>query len=289
MAVALLFCAVAWIFSSMLAFPERFPCERPDQKELYVYCGPPSDIGLEYTDVEFSAADGTALRGWFVPAPSRRAVLFSHGRSAGRWMASKYLRALHAAGLNVLTFDFRAHGASAGDFSSLGFHERTDLFAALDYLERQRGMRSIGIAGFSMGAAAGILAMAEDQRVRAGLFESPFANASDQVADGARAGFGLPRFPLVPIVMRLYALRGGMDLARMNPENAVRTIAPRPVFIIHGEEDPAIAIEHGRRVFAAAGEPKQSWWVRGGHHVDSWNMDREQSERLTVEFFTKNL
>jgi fermentation-respiration switch protein FrsA (DUF1100 family) len=41
-----------------------------------------------------------------------------------------------------------------------------------------------------------------------------------------------------------------------------------PVMIIHGTEDSVIKIAHGRRLFAAANEPKQALWVEGAKHND---------------------
>ena len=41
----------------------------------------PQDVGLAYSDVEFAAADGVRLRGWFLPAGSDAgpAVVVVHG------------------------------------------------------------------------------------------------------------------------------------------------------------------------------------------------------------------
>ena len=285
--VILLLLLVTRVFTSILAFPETFPCDRPDQLELYYFCGPPSEQDLTYEDVEFHSKDGTVLRGWWIPAPSRKVVVFAHGRNSGRWMASRFLRPLHDAGFNVLTFDFRAHAGSDGDFSSLGFHEQEDLIAAIDFAAG-KNMERIGLAGYSMGGATGILAMARDERVQAGLFESAFANVSDQIADNA-ASMGVPRWPLVPLVLAHYAYRGNMDLTRMNPEDVIGSIAPRPVLLIHGDQDPVISIEHGYRLLEAAGEPRDHWWIPGGSHVNSTNMDRARAEGIMVEFFQRYL
>jgi len=41
-----------------------------------------------------------------------------------------------------------------------------------------------------------------------------------------------------------------------------------PVLIIHGTQDSVINAFHGRKLFAAANEPKQQLWVQGANHND---------------------
>jgi fermentation-respiration switch protein FrsA (DUF1100 family) len=41
-----------------------------------------------------------------------------------------------------------------------------------------------------------------------------------------------------------------------------------PVLVIHGTADEVIPVSHGRRLYEAAGQPKQALWVEGAHHND---------------------
>jgi fermentation-respiration switch protein FrsA (DUF1100 family) len=41
-----------------------------------------------------------------------------------------------------------------------------------------------------------------------------------------------------------------------------------PVLVIHGTADAVIPVSHGRRLYEAAGQPKQALWVEGAHHND---------------------
>ena len=41
-----------------------------------------------------------------------------------------------------------------------------------------------------------------------------------------------------------------------------------PILIVHGTEDEVIPVSHGRRLYGAAGGPKQALWVEGAHHND---------------------
>jgi fermentation-respiration switch protein FrsA (DUF1100 family) len=282
--------ALSWIFSSKLAYPPRYRCTDDREHELYVFCGDPSELGLAFEEVELINSDGLLIRGWYIPAPdSRKAILFAHGRSAGRWAAMRYAQALNRAGYALLTFDFRGHGANEHSPVSMGYHEKKEIFAALDYLIHKKGMKAVGIVGFSMGAATAVLAMAEDDRISAGIFESGYANFTDLIATVARRDFHLPRYPVINTVMILYELRFGLDIDKMNPEDVIGSIAPRPVYIIHGTDDRSVHPEHARRLYRAARDPKRIWWVQGGKHVNSWNADRRKAERSMIDFFNRHL
>jgi dipeptidyl aminopeptidase/acylaminoacyl peptidase len=284
--VAVLFVGAAWYFSSVLMFPGPFECT----KEHFVYCGDPMEQGIPFEKIELKSSDGLMIRGWYMPAGnSTRAVVFAHGRGANRNEGMRFARPLHDAGYAVLAFDFRHCGESSRSFNSTGYHEKKDIIAAVDFLERKKGMKSIGLMGWSQGAATGIIAMAEDKRIRAGIFEAGFANAADAVAEAASRDFGLPRRPLLPFVMWLYSVRGRLDTDAMNAEDVIGSIAPRPVYIIHGDADTMVYYHHGERLFAAAGKPKQMWTVKGGPHVECWQMDRKRAEGSVKEFFKKYL
>jgi fermentation-respiration switch protein FrsA (DUF1100 family) len=44
-----------------------------------------------------------------------------------------------------------------------------------------------------------------------------------------------------------------------------------PVLIAHGTADTVVPVEHGRRLFEAAHEPKALFIVEGGEHSDLWD------------------
>lgn len=88
----------------------------------------PQEVGLAYSGVEFAAADGVRLRGWFLPAgpDAGPAVVVVHG-----WLWNRLgnvagcvpftdgdvdflpaARALHDAGISVLLMDLSNHGES---------------------------------------------------------------------------------------------------------------------------------------------------------------------------------
>ena len=78
---------------------------------------PRTELGLDFEDVEFSAIDGSTLRGWFVPAagPTDAAIVTVHGGGGDRRSYMGLLPTLHFAGYAVLLFDCREQGISDGN------------------------------------------------------------------------------------------------------------------------------------------------------------------------------
>ena len=57
--LAVILFGVAWYFSSMLLYVAPEKCT----KAHFVYCNDPSEIGLDFKNVEFKTSDGLTLRG----------------------------------------------------------------------------------------------------------------------------------------------------------------------------------------------------------------------------------
>ena len=279
------FLAVAWILSSNIMHP-TFVCS----EEHFIYCGDPSQLDLSFEDISIQVGDGHTLSGWYIPAEaSDKAVIFIHGHGADRHEGMRWFKAVHQAGFNILALDLRNSGQNMRSFSSMGYFEKNDVKAALDYLQQQKNTQTMGIFGTSMGAATGILAMEKDTRIQAGVFEAGWANLNDLYAEIITQHIGLPTFPLLPLMTWLLELRTGMDMNRVNPEEILGNIAPRPVFIIHCTEDNLISLSHGERNYAAANEPKLFWQSPCEMHARAWQSDPAYIEKRVTDYYREHL
>jgi hypothetical protein len=43
-----------------------------------------------------------------------------------------------------------------------------------------------------------------------------------------------------------------------------------PLLVVHGDRDEIVPLDHGRRLFAAANEPKTFYLIPGAHHNDTY-------------------
>ncbi len=278
--------APAWYFSSRLLYPEPQVCP----KDHFLYCGDPSELKLEWEDVSFKTKDGITLRGWFLPSgKSDKAVIMIHGITADRREGLRWAPSFNRAGLNLLLFDLRNHGESGKAISGMGMYEKEDVKAAMDFMLGPKKMNKAGIFGVSMGAATGIPAMAEDQRVSAGVFEAGYADLYDLLSTMMVRDFHLPTFPLLNITSLLFQIRGGIPISAVSPEKYIGKISPRPVFIIHCREENYIPYSHGKRLFSAAGEPKEFFTAACTNHAEAWQSDAKFLEERLTRFFRENL
>ena len=290
----MLLLAAGWYFSSVILQLGIYECDQ----EHYVFCGDPSSQNIEFEQVSFIGEDGLTLPGWYMASSNKtsiknnnndKAILLVHGRGADRTEGMRYAKPLIEAGYNVLAFDMRHPRQNPSIISTMGFHEKKDVIAALNFLEKEKNIKDIGLMGFSMGAAAGIIVMAKDQRVKVGVFSGGYAHGMDVLSEQAKRIHGLPRYPLMPIVEKLFEWRGDLDSDEINPEKYIGQISPRPVYIMHGTADQTVDFSHGQRLFSAANEPKLFWQAQGGRHTRLWQHDKEKAESSVVEFFNRYL
>lgn len=276
----------AWYFSSVLLNPGPHVCP----KDHYVYCTNPSELDLKYEDVIIRTSDDIMLNAWYIPGSSGSpGILMMHGRGATRREALRYVPSLNKKGFNLLLIDVRNCGESDRSFNSMGFHERKDVHAGIDYLLNDRKVPSAGVYGFSMGASTCIMAMAENRRIKAGVFESGFIDFDTVTMEVAKRDYGLPRYPLLPLVTFFYEMRGNLSTTDPSPLKVIASIAPRPVYIIHGTADKEVYYSHGQALFKAARQPKQFWSIPGCGHTRAWNADRSKAETDIPAFFEKYL
>ena len=280
--VLVLVTAVAcWVFSSMVLSP-KVNCT----VQHHVYCESPAQVKLAFDEVALTTSDGVGLGAWWMPASNaKKAIVFVHGHGGSRAEGLRFAPALHAAGYHLLALDLRRNH---GQYASMGYHERKDVRAAVDWVLQQKGVEGVALMGFSMGAATSILAMAEDTRIRAGLFSSPYASTLDVLSEAAKRDFGIPYYPLIPLVGAVIDWRGNMKIADTVPEAVIGRIAPRPVMLYHCETDRTTDASHSRRLFAAAKEPKGLWVAACDKHEQIWNAFPQEAEARTVDFFKKS-
>lgn len=213
----------------------------------------PADIGLEYRDVALTAADGTPLSAWWLPArgPAKGTVLFLHGNAENISTHIGSVYWLPAEGYQVLLLDYRGFGRSAG--RPLIPEVFADIRAALAWLGNEPAVRDVPLflLGQSLGASlGGYLAGADPAlraRFKAVVLDAGFARyrwIAREVA--ARSWLTWPvQWPIA------WSMPDGYDLV-----DEVAHISPVPVLLIHGTQDEIVGYDHARALFDAAREPR---------------------------------
>jgi pimeloyl-ACP methyl ester carboxylesterase len=217
-------------------------------------------------------SDGVPIDAAHLPGDRDLAVVLAHGFTLS-WQHGAIWRV--TTGLNkvggVVIFDFRGHGRSGG-LSTLGDQEIRDLDVAVAYA-RELGYRRIATIGFSMGASIAVR--------HAGLI-----GGVDAVVSVSGPGWWYYRGTkpmrrvhwaverrLGRLVTRTW-LKTRVSPVRWNPDpvppdKAAARIAPVPLLVVHGDQDPYFPPDHAHQLYEAAGEPKELWIVPGFGHAET--------------------
>jgi pimeloyl-ACP methyl ester carboxylesterase len=252
----------------------------------------PKDIGMAFRDVAFRTSDGLILRGWWVPAAgSARTLLLCHGVWGRRTDLFKYFPFLHAAGFNILTFDWRGHGVSDGDTITYGLDEGRDLQAAIAWLRARRPAESrwIGALGMSMGAGVLLACAGSCPELRAFVLDSPWASIRSMLPFRLRTQ-GVPA-PLDPIATALVSvwcrILVGVWIDDIAPIDHVSELNGRPAFVIHGMADGVIPVEQSRMLCGVLPKPHECWLVEGVAHTEAVQTYPEEFHRRVLAFLAR--
>lgn len=236
----LLVVVLLMIFEESLIF---FPARHPQGN-----WNPPN---LRFEDAWFAAGDGTKLHGWYVPHDQPRAVvLFAHGNAGNlSHRADRLLHLNRSLRVAVMIFDYRGYGRSEGAPNEAGV--LADARAARRWLAERAGIAEdqIVLLGESLGAAVMVDLAATDGA--AGLIlEHAFTSLPDVAAY---------HYPFVPARL----------LMRSRLDSLSKIAAYRgPLLQAHGDADSIVPFELGRRLFAAANEPKRFIHLENHDHND---------------------
>lgn len=233
---------------------------------------PPSAYGLAFESVRFPSRDGLMLSGWWIPAaqPTERTIIICHGREGSRDRETPHAKTLHAAGFNVLMFDFRAHGESEGEQVTFGMYEKDDLLGALDFLAG-RGITRVGVLGFSLGATTAILTAAVSDRIAVIVAESAVVRLKNTLARRFWR-YGVP-YPLGWVVAAWSLATATLfTRGRMDQVDAIRWIPhlKAPILLIHGAADDLVSAAEVAELAVKCSAWAVVWQVAGaGHHEAS--------------------
>jgi len=278
------------------------------QKPLYAT---PASLGLQFKYVTFpSRVDQVQLKGWYIPGvlpnghlTSQRTIIMVHGKGANRADKSAGLLNLSGElarhGFAILAFDMRGTGESPSAPLSLGYFEQRDVLGAVDFLRSGPipypalgRTHIIGGWGVSMGAATLLMATAQEPAIRAVVSDSAYADIIPILEREVPKGGHLPP-SFTPGALIAANVLYGMDFYAVRPVDIVASIAPRPIFFIHGTSDTFIPTSNMNILAAAARTVPdahiQTWFVPGARHAQSFNKEGLVYVDRVVAFYNATL
>ena len=169
-------------------------------------------------------------------------------------------------GYPAMTFNFRGCGTSTGDFSLQGWID--DLRTAIDHVIESEDVDRVVLVGTNTGGSLAICVGADDPRVSAAALLSPRADFDDwaehprRFLDHARE-IGAVRTPGFPRSMDDWT----RAFRRFRPAAAAARFAPRPLLVMHGEDDESVPTTDARQLAQAHQAAELSLLSGAGHRL----------------------
>ncbi len=222
----------------------------------------PAEAGLEgVEEVELTTDDGVTLIAWHAPAQDGRdTILYFQGNAGNAAIRARKIETMRADGSGVFYLNNRSYGGSGGRPTEA--NNVADAIAAYDHLV-ERGIAPARIVAYGESLGSGqAVRLAAERPVAAVVLEAPLTST----VDVARPVYFW--LPLRLLIADTY-------------DNASNIGAVKaPALILHGNRDSVIPVEMGKRLYAAANEPKRLELFPEAEHYDlfdhgAWEKVRE--------------
>lgn len=205
-----------------------------DRNQAFAAAHPGQRVGV-------TAADGLDLSGLYYQKDSHDWVIALHGYRGSCEDSLRLAQPYYDAGFQVVMPDLRACGESEGRYVGMGWLDRKDVLAWIDWVVAQDPEARIVVHGISMGAAATMMTAGEPtpDNVRAFVEDCGYTSVWDVFSSELQLRFGLPEFPLLYTASALADAKAGYNFAEASALEQVRR-CEKPMLFIHGTADDFI-------------------------------------------------
>ncbi len=275
---------VALYIVAVLTHPKR-----KTARDLYALS--PYEFDLPAEAVTFPPRQGDYLvTGWYIPSPGAATTIpVCPGYRSRAAEVLGICAHLWKAGRNVLVFEYYGHGMPVGTSVTLGYCEVNDFLGAVAYAKARAPQTSLGVLAYSMGAAVAIMCSAWQTEVEALVADSAFATHRGVIDFQLRHALHLPSLPFLWLADALLWRRAGYHFRQVEPLRDIAAISPRPLLIIHGQDDRVVDPRDAQRLYAAAREPKELWLIPNADHCGAYFADRQAYVAKIETFFRQSL
>ncbi len=292
--------AVAYFLSRRIIAPPR--------KKLWAV---PSDIGMEYEDVQFPARDGARISGWFIPVTDNSkdgaTLVMVHGwpwnrlgtpadDPLSRMNGSKPLdllrlaHGLHQEGFNLLMIDLRNHGESASAPPvTFGVQESLDLLGAIDYLDSRSDLNPnrIGSIGFSMGANTILYTLPQTNQIKAAIAVQP-TSISIFTRRYGRDLLNVLGSPIIKLAELMYRRQGGLPFNSIQPAFPAAAAGTVPVLFVQGDGDRWGSVADVEQMVSATPNARGPLYVNSSHRYGGYQYLID-NPKIASAFFEQHL
>ena len=271
----------------LITRPPRSKYQNKCEKEIVLYND--DTTGNRYSVSFKNKRDQTIIGSFYQapsPAPGNPCVIYLHGNASSQNEGAHIPYLLCPQGINVLCIDLSGSGNSDGEFITLGYNERDDVQASIDFVRLQYKVGGICLWGRSMGASIAAWCAADKFDLSSVVIDSAYLSVDEIINDligNSWFLWGLSKI-LVPIV-NIYVKRMiGISIHDINLIKNLKN-ARTPALIIHASHDSFINVREAREMFARyGGSHKYMMTTRGDH-----NSKRPRQVQMAIlTFILKN-
>jgi dipeptidyl aminopeptidase/acylaminoacyl peptidase len=242
--------------------------------------------GKPVEQVSITTEDGVVLSAWYVPNGGENAVITLPGITADRGQLVPTAETYINWGFSALLPDLRGTGESQGDLVSIGYHERKDLIACVRWLQN-KGIKTIGAHGFSLGAATVCFAMKELPDLGFAVVESSYdtmKSATEHRLDMVH----MPHFIGWPFGYFL-GRRIGADFADISPVNYI-SYCKCPALVMSGDSEGVVSPSETLALYEKCGsDRKQMHSFKNGRHRPSISEFPDEARSTLRQFLTEEV
>lgn len=200
--------------------------------------------------VYLTTKDSLKLQGWYIKnrKSAKGTVILFHGHGSNKAAIIAESDDFNKLGYNTFLLDFRAHGNSDGNVTTIGYYEGEDVKLAYDYI-KGKGENNIILWGISMGAAA-ITKSIYDYNLQPSkiILEMPYGSIL-KAAEGRIKMMHLAAEPLATFITFWGGVEHGFWAFNMNPESFAEKINC-PVLLQWGAKDPRVTLGEIETIYA---------------------------------------
>src|SRR5258706_1292338 len=204
-----------------------------------------------FDTIKLITTNGILIDAWYSKADSfsKGTVIFFHGITANKCQMLHEAYEFRYWHYNVMLVDFRGHGNSSGNKTTIGMKEPEEVKLAYDYVINTSD-KNIFLYGYSLGAVVVTKAMAEYQLPVSGIIlDMPFLSFQTYMKGKARL-IGFPPQPFAFLTTFWSGIENGFNGFGHSPTNYVKKINC-PVLMQWGDLDYFVLKDETAKIYAA--------------------------------------
>ena len=240
-----------------------------------------------YKEDYTKTSDNVNIHSYIIENPTNTNtwIILAHGyNSEGLYMTdiSKYL---YKMGYNVLILDFRGHGYSSDNTVSMGYLERLDIIAWVNYINKNYDNTKIILYGYGMGANASLLAAGNSylSNVVGIISDTAFTSLNDEINYQLKNVYNLPYSPIIMISNLLNKKDNKYSINDVSPINIVKNIKV-PILFIHGSNDTLIPKNMTEELYNKTTIEKEIFIIDNAKHSETPYIDQDKYFNKIKEF-----